>query len=253
VHSADKRRSASAQSAPQAVQKLKSGRASNRNEAARSESRARVLRAVRSLFAEYGFEATSIRQIANELNIVSASLYHHFLTKEEMLHEIVRGPLLRLAKCAVTIAHQPTDAEHRLVELIVLRIQAWLDDWEAHAIASNESQFFRQRKDFSYVQDAKVQGYRAIESILQDGIDAGLFRPDLDIYRTITMLSGILTAAARSVRVGEDYAVKPPAPCTIDKVAEVYVDAIMRVIRTEQRIAEPIPHEALRMLTERPI
>ena len=41
--------------------------------------------------------------------MVSASLYHHFLTKEEMLHAIVRKSLLELVERALDIASQPTD------------------------------------------------------------------------------------------------------------------------------------------------
>jgi AcrR family transcriptional regulator len=207
-----------------------------------SASRARVLDAARRLFAEYGFEATSIRQIASAVNIVSASLYHHFATKEEMLHEILRDPVLQHAERAPTIAQLPIDAERRLIALIILRIQTWLVDWDAHAISANEGQFFRQREDFSYVQQAKAQGYHAMESVLQDGMKVGLVRPELDIHYAITMIWNVLTSAATSARGGEAYKVQPP-PRSIDDVFLFHIDAILRVVRTVDRIGDPIPQE----------
>jgi AcrR family transcriptional regulator len=223
----------------------KRGRPRIRDGQTPSESRARVLDAARRLFAEYGFEATSIRQIATELNIVSASLYHHFSTKEEMLHEILRGPVLQHAEQAPQIARQPIDAERRLIALIILRIQTWLVDWDAHAIAANEGQFFRQRDDFSYVQHAKATGYHAMRSVLEDGIEAGLFRPAIDIHYMITMIWNVLTSAATSARGAEVYTVQPPLR-TPDEVFLFHIDAVLRLVRTEDRIREPMPQEEWR-------
>lgn len=241
---ADKARRSRMRTAPaaaSAVQRSRRSRARHREGDAHSESRVRVLNGARRLFAEYGFEATSIRHIANELKMVSASLYHHFLTKEEMLHAIVRKPLLELVERALDIASQPTDAEHRLVELIMLRIQASVQDWEAHEIVSNETQFFRQREEFGYVQEAKAQGYHALELVLQDGVNAKLFRPELDVYFTIRTISRILASAARWVRSGEVYSVKKPTSNTIERIAGLNIEFILRAIRVEARISAPIP------------
>lgn len=46
-----------------------------------------VLEAAASLFATKGYAATSIRDIAHEVGILSGSLYYHFASKEELLLE----------------------------------------------------------------------------------------------------------------------------------------------------------------------
>jgi AcrR family transcriptional regulator len=56
-----------------------------------SDRRATILEAATQRFAEFGFAATTVRQISQDVNILSGSLYHHFTTKDEMLHEIVRA------------------------------------------------------------------------------------------------------------------------------------------------------------------
>src|SRR6478672_4814985 len=43
------------------------------------------------LFAEKGFLATTVRDIADAAGILSGSLYHHFDSKESMVDEILRG------------------------------------------------------------------------------------------------------------------------------------------------------------------
>jgi AcrR family transcriptional regulator len=43
------------------------------------------------LFAERGFRATTVRDIADAAGILSGSLYHHFDSKESMIDELLRG------------------------------------------------------------------------------------------------------------------------------------------------------------------
>lgn len=47
-------------------------------------SRQRIIAAAAELFAVHGFEATSIRDIANAVEMTNAALYYHFTSKEEL-------------------------------------------------------------------------------------------------------------------------------------------------------------------------
>ena len=55
-------------------------------------------------FATHGFEATTVRQIADDANILSGSLYHHFETKDDILDEIIRDVVRRMRDDSVTIS-----------------------------------------------------------------------------------------------------------------------------------------------------
>ncbi len=55
-----------------------------------SESAERVLGAAVARFAKYGYAGTSIRDIASDLGINSATLYAHFASKSDILRELVR-------------------------------------------------------------------------------------------------------------------------------------------------------------------
>src|SRR6186713_1372870 len=48
-----------------------------------------LLRIAARLFAEKGFRATTVRDIADAAGILSGSLYHHFDSKESMVDEIL--------------------------------------------------------------------------------------------------------------------------------------------------------------------
>ena len=48
----------------------------------------RIIQVAEKLFKEKGFMATSMRDIAGELNIEAASLYSHIKSKDEILETI---------------------------------------------------------------------------------------------------------------------------------------------------------------------
>ena len=49
-----------------------------------------ILRTAESLFCRYGYEATSIQDVLDELKTSKGSFYHHFVSKEALLEEICR-------------------------------------------------------------------------------------------------------------------------------------------------------------------
>jgi AcrR family transcriptional regulator len=54
----------------------------------RGDTRQRIQDVALDLFAEQGYEKTSLREIAERLDVTKAALYYHFKTKEEILVSI---------------------------------------------------------------------------------------------------------------------------------------------------------------------
>lgn len=54
-----------------------------------SGTRARALGTALALFGRDGYDAVSMRAIAEELGVTKAALYHHFTSKEEIARELV--------------------------------------------------------------------------------------------------------------------------------------------------------------------
>ena len=49
-----------------------------------------IIRAAEIAFAHYGFDATSIRQIAQSVNVSPAAVLHHYGTKRRLYAEVLR-------------------------------------------------------------------------------------------------------------------------------------------------------------------
>jgi AcrR family transcriptional regulator len=213
-----------------------------------TDRRTQIVKTAARLFAEFGFETASMRQIATEVDILPGSIYHHFATKEDILHTILREPMLRFAEDIFSISQLTVDAEHRLVASVLMRIYRYIRDWEVHAIVLHDSKFFRRTKDFSYVQEAKMRAFRVLESILQDGVKARLFHPDIDTYLMIGISARMLISTANWFRIGDLYSADRPSKYTLDKVIDYQLDCILRMIRTPTRLGEAIPRETCERL-----
>ena len=73
--------------------------------ATKPDTRDRILDVALDLFTDQGFDGTSLREIAERLNVTKAALYYHFESKDDILlalhmrlHEFGREALLKMAK-----------------------------------------------------------------------------------------------------------------------------------------------------------
>ena len=55
----------------------------------RTDTRARIQQIAVELFTEHGYEGTSLREIAEHLNVTKAALYYHFKSKEDIILSLV--------------------------------------------------------------------------------------------------------------------------------------------------------------------
>jgi len=211
-----------------------------------ADRRALILAAAARRFAEFGFEATTVRQIADDVDILSGSLYHHFATKEEILEEIVRDAVIEQRDSAVKIAALALSAEERLVALVVDDLNILTNEPDAHAIVFHERRFFRRSPDFAHILKARKETYDAWCRILEDGVAEGLFLPDLDIYLTISTVIRMLNSGAEWYLHEDGSPIDAIANYELDDLAQFYVGFILRSIRAPGRAGEPIPRPVIR-------
>ena len=59
-------------------------------------TRQQILETAQRLFAELGYDATSLQMIADEMGLTKAAVYYHFRAKSDILHEAMRPGIQRL-------------------------------------------------------------------------------------------------------------------------------------------------------------
>lgn len=84
--------------------------------------RERILNAAARLFRERGYNGTPVRDIAEEVGILSGSLFHHFQSKEEILLEIMREAAYSACLRAEKIMDEVPEPLGQLRELVRLEM-----------------------------------------------------------------------------------------------------------------------------------
>ncbi|MET7338903.1 helix-turn-helix domain-containing protein [Nonomuraea sp. NPDC005650] len=78
-----------------------------------SQTRADIQRAALSLFTECGYDATSMREIAEQLGITKAALYYHFDSKEAIILSLFQDNMRALDDLLEWAADQPLTPDLR--------------------------------------------------------------------------------------------------------------------------------------------
>ncbi|MEV1174448.1 helix-turn-helix domain-containing protein [Nonomuraea sp. NPDC049784] len=79
----------------------------------REDTRSRIQDVALRLFTEQGYEATSLREIAEELGVTKAALYYHFKTKDDIVASLVDSRLAELEELLAWFKGQPKTPEAR--------------------------------------------------------------------------------------------------------------------------------------------
>jgi AcrR family transcriptional regulator len=79
----------------------------------RTDTRSRVQKVALELFAEQGYEKTSLREIAERLGVTKAALYYHFKSKEDIVHSFTDDYFAEMDALLEWAKDQPRSEESR--------------------------------------------------------------------------------------------------------------------------------------------
>jgi TetR/AcrR family transcriptional regulator, cholesterol catabolism regulator len=184
-----------------------------------------LLELAATMFAERGLRATTVRDIADSAGILSGSLYHHFSSKEEMVDELLRGFLDWLFdRYEQVVATQPNPLE-RLKGLFMASFEAIESRHAQVVIYQDEAKRLTGQERFAYVDKRNKEQRKMWHDLLNQGIEQGYFRPDINVdlvYRFIRDTTWV------SVRWYQ-----PGGPLTAKQVGEQYLSIVLGGIINE--------------------
>lgn len=167
-----------------------------------SERRAHLVVLAGELFAQKGYRATTVREIADAAGILSGSLYHHFESKESIGDEILSGfmsEVLADYRAALASAGSPRDVLEQIVRSTSVTLSR---QRAALAMLQNDWSYFSTQPRFSYLRRALREIERAWITQLELGKASGEFRADLDASLTYRLLRDVLWIPAQWRRTG---------------------------------------------------
>jgi TetR/AcrR family transcriptional regulator len=146
-----------------------------------TDKRAAILHEAAVLFADQGYDRTSIADIARALGVSKALFYHYYSSKDALLFDIIRTHLLALIDVTERAAGNHNQPEVRLSNTVQAILECYRDADAEHRVQIN---------DMKRLSEDKVHELRGLERQLVQllsGIVSGM-APDLSPAR-ITVLT----------------------------------------------------------------
>jgi AcrR family transcriptional regulator len=157
--------------------------------------RENVLAAAVQLFAEYGYHAAPLRDIARIAGIQAASIYYHYANKEALLVEIMETHMRTLNANLERILRDQRDPLKRLYEAIANHIRLHTTYKHEFFIIDTEIRALEGDKR-SHILSLRDRYELLLQELLQDGMERHLFRQSdvkVSSYAIIAMCTEVAT------------------------------------------------------------
>jgi len=179
----------------------------------------KIREAALRLFAQQGYAAVSMRQIAKEVGVQAGALYNYTPDKQSLLFNLMETHMVELLAAwnAVPVA---SGALERLRAFTGFHIRFHLERPDAVFIAYMELRNLTD-SNFTVIENLRRDYENGVEAILKDGVEQGVFRiPDTKIatLAVIAMLNGVNTWYRSEGRL------------SLDEVETVYWDMVQKAV-----------------------
>jgi TetR/AcrR family transcriptional regulator len=165
--------------------------------AKRHRRRAEILHSALRAFRARGYHATTLEDIANQLGIRSAALYHYFPDKESILYACHREGLVEVERILAEARERYATAPERLAHAIREHVRVMADTLEGSALALDVSALTPRRRAEVIAERDRYE--RGLRDIVAEGVRSGEFRP-LDPKLAAFALLGAINWVARWYR-----------------------------------------------------
>lgn len=144
-----------------------------------NEKQIQILQVAETLFAEKGFDGTSIRNIAKEAKINIAMVSYYFGSKERLLESLIlfRTKDLKFQIESLSVENlEPIEKINKLIEIYINRINCNKGIYRIlHFEFSNE----KREIDLQALNDLRTGNLKALMTIIEEGQNKGVFRKDI--------------------------------------------------------------------------
>lgn len=134
-----------------------------------SARRDAVLELAAELFAEKGFRATTVRDIADAAGVLSGSLYHHFDSKESMVDELLSeflDDLVARYEQVMAAGEAPRATLERFIEVA---FEALPRHRAAIVVFQQDGDYLAQFERFGYIRDTAARIERMWVGVIESG------------------------------------------------------------------------------------
>ncbi len=182
-----------------------------------------ILQHAADLFATKGIVATTVREIADAVGILSGSLYHHFKSKDEMVLAILTGYVDDLKAHYEEITTAELDPRTQLAELVRGSLAVIEAHPHATEIYQNSGAYLASLEGYDHIRVTANAIQKTWVEVLEKGVASGDFRSDVPVRVLYRLLRDALWLSVRWFKPTAEYSMKRFA----DDFVSTFLDGLL--------------------------
>ncbi|MCT7376002.1 TetR/AcrR family transcriptional regulator [Chelativorans salis] len=184
------------------------------------KTKAAIHAAALRLMARHGFEAVSMRQLAEEVGVQAAALYRYFPTKEDLLYTLMRTHMEGLIASWEAARPASGNAAAQLSAFVENHIRFHVARRHSTHVSNMELRSLSHER-LTHILRLRATYEKELRQILRAGADAGTFRIE-DMALTAMAIIQMITGVIVWFRPGERL--------SVEEVADTYHTMTLRLV-----------------------
>jgi len=179
----------------------------------------KVHQAALRLFAQNGYAAVSMRQIAADVGVQAGALYNYTPDKQSLLFDLLKGHMDALLEARAQ-TETDTGARQRLEAFVRFHIRFHHARGDAVFISYMELRNLTS-ENFKVIETMRREYEADLQAILEQGVECGHFKladPKISALAVIAMLTGVVTWYKDDGRL------------SLAEVEEIYLGMVMNAV-----------------------
>ncbi len=190
-----------------------------------SELKEKIMKASLLLFEKYGFHGVSVKEIVEASGTSKGGFYHHFQSKDELLftiHDAFITYVLNKANNAILTYQRPTLQLNAIIHSFV----KVFDLYKPHiSVFYQESIYLKEPFD-QLIKKKRDEFKNILFHVIEKGQKMGEIRKELPVEITGMSILGMVNWTYKWY--------KQDGPKSIEEIAKIFTDIILRGILTEK-------------------
>jgi AcrR family transcriptional regulator len=139
-----------------------------------------IIAAAASLFKKKGYRATTLEDIAAAVGMLKGSLYYYIRSKEELLYLVVRDPIRQAYNKLEEIVKSDMPATEKITQAISNHVSIFHQHYPHIAVYLHDFHNMMEKLKGNSIETPK-EYQQLLAQLLQQGVDSGELRGDLDV------------------------------------------------------------------------
>lgn len=165
-----------------------------------ADRRQQILAAAVKVFAEKGFHASRVGDIAEEAGIAYGLVYHYFASKEDLLETIFRTTWTEMLARVREVEEAGVPATEAVRQVTALLLRTWRRDPALVRVLVRE---VTRNQHVQQEIEEITEAMKALEGIVRRGQESGEFRSELDPRMAAVVFYGALEEILSSWVLGQ--------------------------------------------------